>query len=193
MFAIFISGKVWEWKTITMIRDIIIYWEGCSFSLFWCIVRVSNITSKNLLSIFFSAFITYSKNKTSVSGACCNIISYSYIWAYIFSIISTNWKSTFFIDNILTWKSCSRSLISKNILVYRNIFWSLNSKTDRWKCKYHVIVENNFFRIYYMNTPTYSIMNCTITNLTPLSCSTIKSNSCFITISLRAVFDLNTV
>ena len=193
MFIIFISCKVWEWKTIKMIRDIIVCWKSCSFTFLVCVVRMSNIISKNLLSTFFTTFITYSKNKTSVSSTCCDVISYSYIRAFIFRIISANWKSTFFINNILTRKSCSLTLISENVLVNCYIFWSLNSKAYRWKCKYHIIVENNFFRIYYMNTPTYSIMNSTIANLTPLSYSTIKSNSCFITISLRAIFNLNAV
>lgn len=176
-----------------MIRNIIVCWKSGSFSLSACIVRVSNIASKNLLSTFFSTFITYSKDKTSVSSACCNIISYSYVRTFISWIVSTNWKSTFFINNFLTWKISSWTLITKYVLVNRYIFWTLNSETNRWKCKYHVIVEDNFFRIYYTDAPTYSVMNSTITNLTPLSRSTIKSNSCFKTISLRTIFDLNAI
>jgi hypothetical protein len=150
-----------------MIRNIIIYCKSCSFSFLWCVVRVSNIASKNLLSTFFSTFITDTKNKAGVSCTCCNIISYSYIGTFIFRIIRTNRKSSFFISNILSCKSCSFTLISKNVLIYCYIFWSLYSKSNRWKCKYHIIVENNFFRINYMNAPTYSVMNSTIANLTP--------------------------
>ena len=167
MFCIFICCKVWEWKTVKVIGDIIVGWKSSSISFFWCVIRVSNIASENLLSTFFSTFIAYSKNKTSVSSACCNIISYSYIRAFIFRIVSTNWKSAFFIFNTLTWKTCSWSLITENVLVNSYILWALNSNTNRWKCKYHVIEEHNFFRIYYMDAPTYSIMNGTITNLTP--------------------------
>jgi len=167
MFSIFICCKVWEWKAVTMLRYHIVGFKSHSFSFFWCIVTMSYIASKNLLSIFFSTFITYPENKTSISSTCCNVISYSYIRTFIFIIISTNWKSTFFINNILTRKSCSYSLIPKNVLVNCYILWTLDSKADWWKRKNHVIEENNIFRIDYTNTPTYSIMNGTITNLTP--------------------------
>ena len=167
MFCIFISRKVWEWKTINMIRDSIVRRKSRSFSFFRSIVRVSYITSKNLLSTFFSTFMTYSKNKTGITTTSCNIISYSYIITFIFLIISANWKLPFFINKILTWKSFSRSLISHNILVNSYIFWTLNSNSNWREPKYHVIVQNDFLRIDYMDAPTFSIMNCTITNLTP--------------------------
>ena len=167
MSCIFISCKVWEWKTVVVTWDIIVFWKSSSFSFFGRVVRVSNIASENLLSTFFSTFIAYSKNKTSVSSACCDIISYSYIRAFIFKIVSTDWKSAFSIYNILTWKTCSWSLITENVLVNSYILWALNSNTNRWKRKYHVIEEHNFFRIYYMDAPTKSIMNGTITYLTP--------------------------
>jgi hypothetical protein len=95
------------------------------------------------------------------------------------------YKSSFFIlERISSFYCCSFLDMSNNISIKSDIVRCCNANTNRSKEEHIVISEMNILGSLYIDTPSISMMQSTVSYGTMFSLSTFKSDSCFLSINL---------